>query len=189
MKQVFLMGDSIRIGYQATVASELAGLAEIVGREENGSNSKHTRARLDAWLEGVDPDIVHINCGLHDIARTPKNAKNNAIPPELYEENLESIVSRLRERTHADILWATTTPVDEEKHAVKGFDRFDDDVVAYNDIARQVMERLRVPINDLYAFVREIGPDKIWDYDGCHYTEEGKAILGRRVAEVLRAIL
>jgi len=38
-KLVVLVGDSIRMGYQAEVATRLADIAEVWGPEENGGNS------------------------------------------------------------------------------------------------------------------------------------------------------
>jgi hypothetical protein len=69
MKQIILIGDSIRMGYQPTVQQILADQAQVWGPVENGGNSHNVLTHLDAWVIQRQPDIVHLNCGLHDIKR------------------------------------------------------------------------------------------------------------------------
>ena len=47
---IVLIGDSIRMGYQDHVASELAGRAEVWVPEENGGDSRNVLAHLDQWV-------------------------------------------------------------------------------------------------------------------------------------------
>ena len=67
MKKLILIGDSIRMGYQAAVIRELIGLADVWAPEQNGGNSANILKHLDEWVLRQSPDIVHINCGLHDL--------------------------------------------------------------------------------------------------------------------------
>ena len=68
---VLLIGDSIRAGYQPFVAEALRGVAEVVSGADYGGTSAHIRANLDGWLRVRRYDLVHLNCGLHDLARRP----------------------------------------------------------------------------------------------------------------------
>ena len=189
MKRVLLIGDSIRLGYEEYVRRELGDSAEVYSFPENGGTSANVLANLDRWVLASQPDILHLNCGLHDLRRE-FNAQDNAVPLAAYEENLELLFSRIRDETRATLLWATTTPVHEGRHhATKGFDRFEADVVAYNAAALRVARRHGLPIDDLYAVVMAAGRDRLLLPDGVHYTAEGYALLGAAVAAAIRPLL
>ena len=103
-----------------------------------------------------------------------------------YERNLREIVKSLK-ATGATLIWATTTPVP-EKIANVGANRRNSDVIAYNSVARTIMEENQVPIDDLYAFalprIKEIQqPDDV------HFTFEGSVVLARAVADSILAAL
>ncbi len=179
---VVLIGDSIRMGYQDHVASQLAGRAEVWVPEENGGDSRNVLAHLDQWVLARQPDVVHVNCGLHDLKRAFGAA--SAVPLDEYERNVRQILQRLQRELNGAVVWATTTPVDENwHHQNKGFDRLEADVEAYNAAARAVAEDLDVPIDDLFAVVQREGKARLLTQDGVHFTEEGSQLLGRVVAE------
>jgi len=187
VSRVVIVGDSIRIGYQDIVRRELKDTAEVWGPNQNGGNSANILGHLDEWVITRQPDLVHLNCGLHDIKR-PFGADENAIPAADYERNLDRILARLLDETRAKVILATTTPVNEKwHHENKSFDRFEADVITCNQIARRVADARQVVINDLYAMVMEKGRDSILLPDGVHYCPEGYEILGRAVAEAIRA--
>ena len=50
MKNLFLLGDSIRMQYQPVVAEKLKDLAEISGPHDNGRWSGYTLNSLRFWL-------------------------------------------------------------------------------------------------------------------------------------------
>jgi len=189
VKRILLIGDSIRLGYEAHVRRALEGQAEILSPRENGGTSVNVLAHLDEWAIAQQPDVVHLNCGLHDLRRE-FGADENAVPLAAYEENLERIWSRLQGETEAALIWATTTPVHEGRHhATKGFDRFEADVVAYNAAALRVARRHELAIDDLYATVMSAGRDRLLLPDGVHYTDEGYALLGAAVVAAVRPLL
>ena len=68
MPDVVLIGDSIRMGYEAFVRAELPDL-EIWSPQQNGGDSRRIRENLDAWSKVHRPRIIHINCGLHDLKK------------------------------------------------------------------------------------------------------------------------
>jgi len=186
---VILIGDSIRMGYQAVVTRELEGVAEVWGPEQNGGNSANILAHLEEWMLSKEASVVHINCGLHDL-RKEFDTGEPAIGLEAYEANVREILGRLKKAFAGKIVWVTTTPVNEEwHHANKGFDRFEADVDAYNKIASGIAGELGIPIDDLFSVIAEVGKDGLLREDGVHFTEEGSELLGKAVAGCIKATL
>jgi len=124
-----------------------------------------------------------MNAGLHDIARE-RDADDCRVSLEQYEANLRTLFSRLRAETDAVLIWATTTPVIEEKHnSVKPFDRLNADIDAYNAAAVAIAAEYDVEINDLNALVAGQKADSdLMTPDGVHYTPKGSHLLGQVVA-------
>lgn len=196
MKQVTLIGDSIRLGYEETVRSELSGLAEVWSPKENGGHTPNVLTFLHLWVlnRQPQPDLVHINAGLHDLKTIWYGGQESIVPVEHYRRNVEIILRTIRERTRAKVIWATTTPVIYERahanHAqYNDFDRYDEYVVSYNIAATQVCKRFGVPINDLYALVTETGAEQLLGDDGVHFTAAGQQLLGKAVAAKIRELL
>ena len=122
MKKGILFGDSIRICYFPLVARQLETEFELWGPTENGGTSRHTLAMLPDWLADRPADVIHINCGIHDVAIDPP-ATTNRVELAEYEENLRGIFTLLQ-GTEAHVIWATTTPILTERYRAKsGFDR------------------------------------------------------------------
>ncbi len=189
MKRVILIGDSIRMGYQATVCRELDGKADIWKPEQNGGTTQNVLAHLDEWAIDQKPDVVHVNCGLHDL-RKEFGAAESAIPLPDYEANVRTILERIKSETNAVAIWALTTPVNQQwHHANKAFDRFEADVDAYNAAARRVAESLDVPVDGLFTVVMDAGRDDLLVEDGVHFKPEGSELLGKAVAAFIRPYL
>ena len=189
MRRVILIGDSIRIGYQDVVRQQLGGIAEVWSPEESCGDSSNVLKHLEEWVISRLPDVIHINCGLHDLKRE-FGASETAVPIRLYEENVRHILGRLKSKTSADIIWASTTPVNESlHHRNKEFDRFEADVLSYNRIANQVARDLQVPINDLFSLMDGAGPENYLQDDGVHFTVEGYLLLGKEVADSIKTRL
>ena len=189
MMTVTLIGDSIRMGYEDIVRRHLAGRADVRGPAENGGTSQNVLAHLDDWVLSLNPDVVHVNCGLHDLRREFGQAES-AIPLKQYVTNVRTIITRLRSETRATVVWASTTPVNEEwHHRNKPFDRLEADVVAYNSAAGQVARDLGVPVNDLFAVVQQAGRDALLQPDGVHFTAAGYQLIGERVSRFIIELL
>lgn len=189
MKQPILIGDSIRIGYQADVIRQLAELADVRAPTQNGGNSANILQHLDEWIIARSPDVLHINCGLHDLKKD-FNTDERAIPVNQYESNLRALLGRILAETNCTVIWATITPVNEIwHHKRKGFDRLEADVAAYNAVARNVADDLDIPINDLFGVISDTGRDSYLTPDGVHFTREGCALLGKAVAEFVKPYL
>ena len=189
MKKVVLIGDSIRLGYQEYAEKALQDWAELHCPEMNGGPSPRVLEHLDEWALSLKPDIVHINAGLHDIARLEENQHEPRVSEEQYRENVTQILLRLKDNTQALIIWALTTPViDKRHHEVKKFDRNNADVIKRNEIATEICNELGVPTNDLYAFVMNNNHETMLGVDGVHFTDEAKAMQGAEVARVIREL-
>src|SRR5271167_2117354 len=70
LPRVVLVGDSIRLGYAPRVAQRLSGKAVVISPAENGGDSANVLAHLDEWVLRQKPNVVHLNCGLHDLKRS-----------------------------------------------------------------------------------------------------------------------
>jgi lysophospholipase L1-like esterase len=133
--------------------------------------------------------VVHLNCGLHDVKRAP-DTNALLVPLEEYRATVQQILEQAQQGTHAAVIWATTTPVNEAHHqAEKSFTRFNADIRAYNEAAVAIAQALGLPVDDLFTVVMEAGRDRYLSADGVHFTAEGYELLGKAVAEVIKQIL
>lgn len=165
---VILLGDSIRMGYQPHVRRELGDAFDVNGRAENCATSRNLLANLDRWALAAPASVIHLNAGLHDLRYDPgRDAPVVSIGE--YESNVRAILGRLRERSDARLIWATTTPVHEKLHAEQKLSRRrESDVTSYNDIATAIARDLGVEIDDPCAAVLARGADALWSQDGVH---------------------
>jgi lysophospholipase L1-like esterase/dienelactone hydrolase len=190
LPKVVLLGDSIRLGYAPLVAKRLAGKARVVSPAANGGDSANVLKNLDEWAIREEPDLVHFNCGLHDL-KLSKSGRQHQVALAAYERNLRQIVARIRQETSAAIVFANTTPIHDERHArrVADFDRSEADVRRYNAAAAAVMREAGVVVNDLHWVVEQGGVERLLDQDGTHYTPAGYERLAEAVADcVLRQL-
>jgi lysophospholipase L1-like esterase len=192
MKKVICIGDSIQMGYEPTVVSELGGWAHVV--ELRDLQCGNTRVHLDEWLQD-DLDIVHMNAGLQDMAQDP--GKDPEVPPDgerrvpldEYRTNLATIFKTIASRANAVTIFGLTTPVNlQRQHSSgKGLHRTNEDVAAYNEVACEVAALHGVIIDDLHQVIVDHSPGQMLKEDGVHFTDEGSAVLGRTVAAAIHA--
>lgn len=193
MKRVLLLGDSIRLGYEAAVREFLAGEAEVWSPQENCQHSAHHLLNFQAWYLDRPADVIHFNFGLWDCRRVVHGHAQNLVSVGEFCRNLDLALSILEERTHSACIWATITPVIEARHRASFPGSSDPyrvgaDVDAYNTAARAVLQRhARVAVNDLHGFVTRNNPGEMISCDGVHYTEPACRLLGREVAECIRS--
>jgi lysophospholipase L1-like esterase len=192
LKKIVLIGDSIRMGYQPFVIENLEGKAEVWGPEENGGTSSNVVKNLHNWVIRQDPDVVHVNAGLHDLRTLYYDSGPgiNVVPIDHYKDNVETIISFIKDRSKASVIWATTTPVIYERahrsHSKrKDFDRHDEDVIKYNKVAVKIAGKYDVPVNDMYQFAMDSDPESAIRGDGVHFTEEARKMQGKHVTNFL----
>lgn len=100
----------------STVMEQLAGKAIVVSPEANGGDSSNVLQHLDRRVIRERPAVVHFNCGIHDTKKFKATGRFQG-PPEQYEANLRKIVERIRKETGAVVLFATTTPILDDRAA------------------------------------------------------------------------
>ncbi len=186
--KVLLIGDSIRISYQDNVKQLLGNSAEIVGVEKNCLDTKNTLENFETAITSLEPDLVHWNNGLHDVKRSPE-CDDCQVPADQYRENIEKLLEKFRKLFGEKIIWATTTPVIEQRHnAKKPFKRFNADIDKYNTIAGDIMERNGIAVDDLHAVISR-DPENLIVQDGVHLNETGQQQTGQAVADAIRKML
>lgn len=188
---VVLIGDSIRMGYEPFVTEALRGKARIVGPgKANGGDSANVLRNLDQWAIDHKPAVVHFNAGLHDLKLDRKTGKHQVERAD-YRKNLAAIRQRLEKETSARLIFATTTPVIDERHrANKGFDRLEADVKAYNEAAREVLGQGGViAYDDLHAAAEKLGIESALVKDGVHYTPAASRALAESVVAAIERAL
>ncbi len=188
MQSVILIGDSIRLGYQEIVRRKLGPGMDVWGPDENGQDSRYVLDNLDRWLAAEPPGIVHINCGLWDLKRA-FDSPATVVPLDEYAANVRAILGRAA--ADHTVIWATTTPVNQQQHhAMKEFDRFEADVVAYNDVAKGVARELGIRVNDLWAAAMVDGLllSDLAIGDGVHFSSGGYERLARLVCAAITGL-
>jgi lysophospholipase L1-like esterase len=175
LPRVLLIGDSISMGYTLPVRTALKGKANVHRPSENCGPTTRGLEELDHWLGKGRWDVIHFNFGLHDLKLVDGK---HLVSPEDYEKNLRAIVKRLQQ-TGATLIWCSTTPVPDK---TSNPPRSNDDVLAYNAVAKKVMEENRIPIDNLYEFALP-RLKKIQRPANVHYTAKGYQVMAGHVAE------
>lgn len=184
--KVVLIGDSIRMGYQPVVTAKLGDRAEVCGPECNGGDSSNVLAHLGEWVNDRDVDLVHLNCGLHDLRYRADGTYQ--VPIDQYRDNLAAIMDGIKGDLPNRLIWASTTPVVDARQSDGGaMRRFNRDVIRYNDAALSIMQERGVPVNDLYRVVTEAGAEEHMSPDGVHFTEAGYELLAGAVVDAIMA--
>jgi len=194
MQRVVLIGDSIRLSYEAAVRAELCQQAFVWAPGENCQHSVHVLMNFWQWVAAQQPDVLHVNAGHWDARRIVPGREETIIPLEFYRENVRRILTLGKEFSRKQVIWATTTPLNEailwRTHARKGLTgRTLETIRRYNDAAVEVAQSLSVPVNDLYGFVMKNGGEKMLSEDGVHFPEPAADKLGAEVARVIRQYL
>ncbi len=183
MRRVILIGDSIRMGYQPYVAAALSGMAEVWGPEANGGPSANVLGHLDEWVLDREADVIHLNCGLHDVARFAEQERRSHVTVDGYRANLRAVFERIVKGHCGRLIWARTTPVIEVWHnTTKDRWRYNGDIAQFNAAADELAGEFGLPRHDLHGIVMSAGPGNLLVGDGAHYTPAGSAMLGAAVA-------
>jgi len=181
LPRVLLIGDSISIGYTLPVRDLLKGKANVHRIGENGGPTINGTAKIDTWLAGGKWDVIHFNWGLHDIKT---DTGKHQVSIEDYERNLRDLVKKMK-ATGAKLIWCSTTPVPEGELKPP---RKDADVVAFNAVAKKVMDENGIAIDDLYAYALPRLKD-IQRPVNVHFSPDGSKVLAKQVASSIEAAL
>lgn len=194
MKNIFLIGDSIRFGategnspgYGVYVKEMLAGQANVYAPAENCRFAQYTQRYLKNWAQDIDCesiDVVHWNNGLWDVLHLDDEEAFTDI--DIYVRVLRRVYRRIRTVfPNAKVIFALSTAVIEE-NAPEGMARFNHEIEQYNAAAAALMQELGVEINDLYSVTKAMAPEMYADW--VHYGEEGSRTLAQIVAAKVMA--
>ncbi len=186
-KNIFLIGDSIRLGYCSAARDELSDVAEVFYVDDNCRNTQYVLTKLYDWAsmfsDTARVDVVQFNCGHWDTAHFCGGALPLTSEDE-YKKNLQMIINLISKLfPNAKIVFATTTTVNPSK-PIELNPRTNADIVRYNDIAKAVAGDNNVAINDLFPITEQWNSS--YYEDACHFTEESNRILGKIVADRLK---
>ena len=189
---IFLIGDSIRIGYCKTVKRIMADTAEVFFPDDNCRSSQFAICSMKQWAGALsDPaavDLVQFNCGHWDTAHWDRSDEPLTSAAE-YEKNIGMILRSLRIYfPNARIVFATTTPVNPNEELAKNRNPRDNETIdRYNAIAVRIAKENGIAVNDLNAFTRTWDSDCFKDH--CHFVPDACERLGEEVARRLTELL
>ena len=168
MKNLLLIGDSIRMGYDKSVKKTLEGRANVIFSDDNCRFASYLLRYFHENLEdikGEDIDVVHWNTGLWDCLRLFEEEPHT--PIDIYAYYIERICLRIKKICpNARVIFATSTRVLSEKMD-RNFKRYNEDIEKYNEVAVNIVKKYGFKVNDLYALSKML-PDEAHS-DATHY--------------------
>ena len=192
--RVLIIGDSISIGYTPFVKAHFSENVEIF---HNPGNAQHTGTglkKIEEWLGEDKWDIIQFNWGLWDLCYRHPNSEvqgnrdkvNGTITysVEAYASNLDSIVTLLKSKTKAKLIFVSTSYVPENEVG-----RFAEDAEIYNDAAIRIMNKHSIFVNDIYDRTISIHKEFGKGTDDVHYTKEGYDQLSDLIIDFLKTEL
>ncbi len=208
MKNVFLIGDSIRLGYESKLRELLGDDVTVYAPEENCRFTKFALWGIHWWWENMGCphiDVAHFNAGIWDLHRCTGDGQPFTLPDEYGCE-----IGRLGRRLQliADqVIFANIIPggagLDEVQkiNALENSDsnftkvcltlperEWNADVLRYNEIAELEMAKCGIPVNDLHSVIAA-DTGRFIGADGIHPTPDGYAALAEKCAFEIRKYL
>ena len=157
MKNILLIGDSIRMGYDKAVQKALEGKANVYFPEENCRFAAYLLRNLHEYKNLIpegDADVIHWNAGLWDCQRLFEEEPNT--PVEIYAYYIERICRRIKKvYPNARVIFATSTCLLGEPDEAY-YKRYNEDVEKYNETAVAIMEQYGIAVNDLHALSKTL---------------------------------
>lgn len=152
MKNVLLVGDSIRIGYDKSVKKTLQGKANVYFPEENCRFASYVLRYIHEYKDLLGDnhvDVLHWNAGLWDCLRLFGEEPHT--PVEVYAYYIERICIRIKKLfPDTKVIFATSTSVQSEL-MTSDFKRYNEEIEMYNKAAVEVVFKYGFEVNDLYA--------------------------------------
>lgn len=168
MKNLLLIGDSIRMGYDKSVKKTLEGKANVVFPEENCRFASYVLRYFHEYLNGIDGreiDVIHWNAGLWDCLRLFEEEPHT--PIEIYEYYIDRICIRIKKLCpNARVIFATSTKVISEKMDIN-LKRYNEEIEKYNKAAIGIVKKYGFEVDDLYALSMKL-PEEAHS-DAVHY--------------------
>ena len=168
MKNVLIIGDSIRMGYDKSVKKTLQGKANVIFPSDNCRFASYVLRYFHEYLgnvKGEDVDVIHWNAGLWDCLRLFEEEPHT--PIEVYKYYVERICIRIKKLCpNARVIFATSTAVQSEKMS-RDFKRYNEEIESYNEAAVSVVKKYGHEINDLYSLSKSLPEES--HSDPVHY--------------------
>ena len=189
MKNVLLIGDSIRVGYDKSVKETLKDEFNVCFPEDNCRFASYVLRHLHEYaqvFEGQQIDVIHWNAGLWDSLRLFEEEPHT--PIEIYSYYIERICKRIQKLfPEAKVIFATSTSVQSELMD-KNFKRYNEEIEAYNEAAVGIVKKYGFQVNDLYAVSKNL-PAQAHSDAVHYYTSMGtKAFTEQVVNSILSAV-
>lgn len=173
MKNVLLIGDSIRMGYDKATKKTLEGKANIYFPAENCRFASYVLRYIHEYKSLVkdgDVDVIHWNAGLWDCLRLFEEEPHT--PIDVYAYYIDRICLRIKKFfPKTKVIFATSTRVLSEKMD-KDFKRYNEEIEKYNKVAVDVVKKHGFTVNDLYAVSAAL-PDEAHSDPVHYYTPMG----------------
>lgn len=207
MKNVLLIGDSIRMGYQSRVAELLGDDVKIYAPDENCRYTKFTLWGMFSWMEGWNYpkfDVIHWNTGTWDLHRCTVDGEVFVPLPEYLETNRRLAIQM--EYYSKNLIWATILPGGKELDQAKKtnylvgddeqpnvflcdtMEKWNADVRRYNEECAKMLRGRGIVINDLYSVIAG-RTDEFISGDGIHPNDAGYDLLAQKVAGEIKKFL
>ncbi len=189
MKNILLIGDSIRIGYDKSVKSTLSDIANVYFPEDNCRFASYVLRYIHEYkslVKNGNIDVIHWNAGLWDCVRIL--GEDPHTPIEVYSYYIDRICKRIKKICpDTKVIFATSTSVQTEKMS-PDFIRYNSDIEKYNAAAVEVVKRYGFEVNDLYKISVKLPLEA--HSDAVHYyTPIGtKAFTNSVVSHILAAL-
>lgn len=181
MKNLLLVGDSIRQGYDKSVKKTLEGKVNVIFPEENCRFASYVLRHFHEYLgdiKGENIDVVHWNAGLWDCLRLFEEEPHT--PIDVYAYYIERICIRIKKICpNARVVFATSTKVLSEKMD-KNFKRYNEEIEKYNDAAVEIVKKYGFEVNDLYSVSATL-PEEAHSDAVHYYTPVGTEIFTNQV--------
>lgn len=189
MKNLLLIGDSIRRGYDKSVKKTLNGKVNVIYPEENCRFASYVLRHFHEWfggLEAKDIDVIHWNAGLWDCLRL--FGEEPQTPLDVYAYYIERICIRIKKLCpNAKVVFATSTKVISEKMSYN-FKRYNEEIEKYNETAVNIVKKYGFEINDLYTLSASL-PDEAHSDPVHYYTPKATEMFTNKVLCAVSSML
>jgi len=190
MKNVVLIGDSVRANYKDLVKKTFEDKVDICFRDRNYRNCTYLFRYLheDQWvIKQGRVDVVYWNTGIGDCTYLFGEDEPHT-PIEIYKYYIDRCCIRFKKfYPHAKIIFATSTSVCPEliPSECKCENK---DIEAYNAAAVEIVKKHGFEVDDLYSVTKQLPKEAYSDF--MHFdTKLGRETLTNAVVSTLSKAL
>lgn len=178
LPRVLLIGDSITRGYYPNVEQRLAGKAHVARLTTSAFlTDPMLNQQVALVLDNTRFDVIHFNNGMHGWQHSE----------EAYRKAFPGFLAAIRKHApRAKLIWAATTPFKQTGATDDPNSAKNDRVRARNAIALEVVQKKKIPVDDLFTLMLahpELHSDDV------HFNRDGNALEAEQVAEQIAKLL